>query len=112
MIHPFTQTILWIWTVFEAAVIIGDADPWSYDILSAALNVPSGHPALDASNIQITPLFMVGWFFIVSGSLIRLASYRALGNLFTFELSIRKDHKLITSGPYSMVRYPKSPYTK
>lgn len=26
--------------------------------------------------------------------------------MFTFELSLRKDHQLITSGPYSVVRHP------
>jgi protein-S-isoprenylcysteine O-methyltransferase Ste14 len=29
-----------------------------------------------------------------------------LGRFFTFELSIRDGHKLITSGPYSVVRHP------
>lgn len=29
-----------------------------------------------------------------------------MGTLFTFELSIRRGHKLITSGPYSYVRHP------
>jgi len=99
------KVIIWIWTLFEVAVIISGAHPRTYDFLSASLEVPSGHPALDASRIRITSPFLVGWFFALSGGLIRLASYRALGNLFTFELSIRKDHKLITSGPYSMVRH-------
>ena len=29
-----------------------------------------------------------------------------LGRLFTFELSMRKDHELIIDGPYSVVRHP------
>jgi protein-S-isoprenylcysteine O-methyltransferase Ste14 len=29
-----------------------------------------------------------------------------MGRMFTFELTIRKEHKLITSGPYSIVRHP------
>lgn len=32
--------------------------------------------------------------------------YCELGNLFTFEVSIRNDHKLIQSGPYHTVRHP------
>jgi protein-S-isoprenylcysteine O-methyltransferase Ste14 len=35
-----------------------------------------------------------------------MSCYNLLGRLFTFELSIRKDHKLITTGPYSIVRHP------
>jgi len=62
--------------------------------------------ALGASKIRVTPLFLVGWFFSLLGGLIRLTCYRALGNLFTFELSIRKNHRLITSGPYAIVRHP------
>ncbi|KZP18548.1 hypothetical protein FIBSPDRAFT_863571 [Athelia psychrophila] len=38
--------------------------------------------------------------------MMRIASYRALGKLFTFELSIRKDHALVTDGPYAYVRHP------
>ena len=29
-----------------------------------------------------------------------------MGRLYTYELCIRKEHKLITSGPYSVVRHP------
>jgi len=97
------KTFFWVWTFFEVVVIIGSVDPSSSrsNIISPVLVASDG-----ASNIRITPLFLIGWFFAVSGGLIRLACYRELGNLFTFELSIRKDHKLITSGPYSMVRHP------
>ncbi|PSR94549.1 hypothetical protein PHLCEN_2v4417 [Hermanssonia centrifuga] len=41
-----------------------------------------------------------------AGVLIRLAAYRQLGRQFTFQLSVRKGHKLITDGPYSIVRHP------
>jgi len=61
---------------------------------------------LAASNIRITPIALVGWLIVISGGLIRFVSSHALGNQFTFELSMRKDHKLITSGPYSVVRHP------
>jgi len=40
------------------------------------------------------------------GGLTRVSCYRAMGRMFTFELTIRKEHKLITSGPYSIVRHP------
>jgi protein-S-isoprenylcysteine O-methyltransferase Ste14 len=63
-------------------------------------------PTLSASKLRITPTFLVEWFFALFGGIIRLACYRTLGNLFTFELSIRKNHKLITSGPYAVVRHP------
>ncbi|KAF8070231.1 hypothetical protein FPV67DRAFT_1448046 [Lyophyllum atratum] len=40
------------------------------------------------------------------GGIIRYRCYRELGQFFTFEMSIRKDHRLVTSGPYSIVRHP------
>jgi protein-S-isoprenylcysteine O-methyltransferase Ste14 len=43
---------------------------------------------------------------ICSGALIRWLSYRALGRFFTYELTIKEDHKLITTGPYAYVRHP------
>ena len=43
---------------------------------------------------------------MVMGTIIRIQCYRELGKHFTFEVTILKDHKLITSGPYSYVRHP------
>ena len=40
------------------------------------------------------------------GGYIRWACYRALGRLFTFEMSIRDNHELVTDGPYGWVRHP------
>jgi len=59
-----------------------------------------------ASRININATFMLGWILTTIGTAIRVASYRELGRFFTFDLSIRKEHKLVTSGPYSYVRHP------
>jgi protein-S-isoprenylcysteine O-methyltransferase Ste14 len=40
-----------------------------------------------------------------SGAL-RLICYKTLGSLFTFELTLRSNHRLVTGGPYSFVRHP------
>ncbi|KAE9389463.1 hypothetical protein BT96DRAFT_773830, partial [Gymnopus androsaceus JB14] len=53
-----------------------------------------------------TPIFLVGFFLTVCGACVRWSSYHALGPFFTFELSIHDEHKLITRGPYSVVRHP------
>ncbi|KIK67099.1 hypothetical protein GYMLUDRAFT_217036 [Collybiopsis luxurians FD-317 M1] len=52
------------------------------------------------------PIFLVGTTLAVLGGCIRYLCYRELGRLFTFEMSIMKEHKLITSGPYAFVRHP------
>ena len=42
----------------------------------------------------------------ILGGLIRYTCYKALGCMFTFEMSICRNHKLITSGPYAVVQHP------
>ncbi|KAI0754825.1 hypothetical protein C8Q80DRAFT_391798 [Daedaleopsis nitida] len=56
--------------------------------------------------IQLTSTFVLGWLMSMLGASIRVACYRAMGKHFTFEVTIRKDHRLVTSGPYSVVRHP------
>ncbi|OBZ75810.1 putative protein-S-isoprenylcysteine O-methyltransferase [Grifola frondosa] len=51
-------------------------------------------------------MFITGWVFACAGGFIRVACHRALGRFFTWDLSVQKDHTLITSGPYSVVRHP------
>ena len=48
----------------------------------------------------------IGLTLIVLGTWTRLMTYRHLGRLFRFEVSIQEDHELIVSGPYSVVRHP------
>ncbi|KAL4263179.1 Protein-S-isoprenylcysteine O-methyltransferase [Pleurotus pulmonarius] len=59
-----------------------------------------------APNLGITPIFLCGWALNLAGTLFRVACYRTLGRQFTFELSIRENHRLVTTGPYALVRHP------
>lgn len=72
----------------------------SQEILSALVIQGS------AERIRFSPVFLAGTFLTGLGGFIRYQCYRELGRLFTFEMAIRKDHRLITSGPYSIVRHP------
>ncbi|EMD40165.1 hypothetical protein CERSUDRAFT_112375 [Gelatoporia subvermispora B] len=62
--------------------------------------------AADASKLRITPAFLLGWLLVSGGGFIRWLCYRHLGRHFTFYLTVRDNHQLITSGPYSVVRHP------
>lgn len=42
----------------------------------------------------------------ISGAYLRVLCYKSLGSLFTFEMSIRDDHRLVKDGPYQVVRHP------
>ncbi|KAF8160664.1 hypothetical protein B0H34DRAFT_795552 [Crassisporium funariophilum] len=97
------KTISWSVALAEIAVIIASQSPSrpiSQQILSKF--VISG----SSENIRPTALFFLGTFMAGLGGYIRYSCYRALGRLFTFEMSIRKDHRLVTGGPYAVVRHP------
>jgi len=55
---------------------------------------------------SITSPFLFGTLLIVIGGFIRWWCFRTLGRFFTFKLSVRKGHQLVTSGPYAVVRHP------
>ncbi|KAJ3511364.1 hypothetical protein NMY22_g15675 [Coprinellus aureogranulatus] len=73
-----------------------------------AFAIPNGSalrdPALWAT--RCSPSVLLGTTLMISGSLLRLWCFHSLGRLFTFELSIQNKHKLITTGPYALVRHP------
>jgi protein-S-isoprenylcysteine O-methyltransferase Ste14 len=56
--------------------------------------------------ISLHPFFVCGTAMLALGTLVRVRCYRALGRMFTFELSVRADHSLVTTGPYTYVRHP------
>ncbi|KAG1873188.1 hypothetical protein F4604DRAFT_2011999 [Suillus subluteus] len=54
----------------------------------------------------ITPVFLAGCLAVTVGGFFRLYCSSTLGKQWSFPLSIRKEHRLVTSGPYSIVRHP------
>ncbi|EPQ54400.1 hypothetical protein GLOTRDRAFT_43578 [Gloeophyllum trabeum ATCC 11539] len=95
----------WAACLSEAAVILASQYPSSATARWILYNLmPTGTLSLD--RIAMTPTFLVGWACTVVGGLGRLWCYRTMGRQFTFELSIRDDHQLVTSGPYAFVRHP------
>jgi protein-S-isoprenylcysteine O-methyltransferase Ste14 len=69
---------------------------------SSALSNKSTGP----NTIAITPSFLAGFGLLLFGGLLRAICYQTLGSYFTYLVAVRKDHKLITSGPYAYVRHP------
>ncbi|KAK7019890.1 hypothetical protein R3P38DRAFT_2970843 [Favolaschia claudopus] len=57
-------------------------------------------------DLLATPRLVIGSCLITCGAVVRLQCYHALGEHFTFETGIFKNHKLVTTGPYSVVRHP------
>ncbi|KAI1792203.1 hypothetical protein LXA43DRAFT_887760 [Ganoderma leucocontextum] len=68
-------------------------------------SAPTTTPLADAL-LRPSALLMLGTVVVACGATLRLACFRALGTLFTFELTISPDHTLVTAGPYAHVRHP------
>ncbi|OSX61090.1 hypothetical protein POSPLADRAFT_1146560 [Postia placenta MAD-698-R-SB12] len=91
--------------ILEIAVILASrfpAHPLSQKILRSLVR---GHISL-TGRIDFSPLFFAGCGLAAIGGFIRYQCYRTLGRFFTYEVTIRNDHQLITEGPYGWVRHP------
>ncbi|EJF58132.1 ICMT-domain-containing protein [Dichomitus squalens LYAD-421 SS1] len=98
-----SKTILCSITLIEATVVLARQfpSPFSDHILSYFF------PARrSSSSLQLTPISAVACALGISGGLIRVWCHRELGRFFTWEVAVRDNHQLITSGPYSIVRHP------
>jgi len=60
----------------------------------------------NARTSDISALLVLGVLFTIGGTAIRIACYREMGAFFTFDITFQKDHKLVTTGPYAVVRHP------
>lgn len=57
-------------------------------------------------HVSIHPAMILGAFATLAAALLRIWCFRCLGPFFTFEITIRPQHLLITHGPYAWVRHP------
>ncbi|KIK56336.1 hypothetical protein GYMLUDRAFT_174366 [Collybiopsis luxurians FD-317 M1] len=103
LIFKIHMTILWICALFEILFYSSTLVPSTSlsPIASAVICPQTSDP-----RIRVTPMFMIGIVAVVLGSYIRLDCFRTLGQLFTFDLTIHPEHKLVTSRFYSYVRHP------
>jgi len=56
--------------------------------------------------LRLSRSFLFGTALLLGGAALRVMCFRQLGKDFTFELTVREDHKLVTGGPYAYVRHP------
>ncbi|KAH7925136.1 hypothetical protein BV22DRAFT_457915 [Leucogyrophana mollusca] len=59
-----------------------------------------------AERVALTPHIIFALVAAALGTSIRIWCYRELGRLYTFELTLRPNHELVTTGPYAIVRHP------
>ncbi|KAL7278146.1 hypothetical protein ACG7TL_008118 [Trametes sanguinea] len=58
------------------------------------------------ASLRLTLLSTVACSLGTTGGAIRVWCHRTLGRNFTWTLSIQEKHKLVTTGPYAIVRHP------
>lgn len=100
-----SQVFLCLASIIEAAVICASRYP-AHTASQKILGLLVFGPASLANRIGYSPSFAVGCGLVTLGSYTRYRCHRALGELFTLEVNICDDHKLITHGPYAYVRHP------
>ncbi|KAK7683607.1 hypothetical protein QCA50_013445 [Cerrena zonata] len=106
-IMPTLLLILFFPNLIESYVILTSHFPAlsTPHLIDTIVNYASPPPnAID--RIRFSSTFLLGSLLLIFGAAIRISCYYYLGKHFTFELSVHDDHKLVTSGPYSIVRHP------
>lgn len=96
------QLILWVCAAFEILFYLETIIPFASTLPFAESIVC---PAPQAS-VRLTPLFVIGVIAACLGTYIRLDCFRTLGQLFTFDLTVLPQHKLVTTRFYAYVRHP------
>ena len=96
------QFITWGWAIFEILFYLRVVLP----ITSPTPFVTSIICLPPQPNIRLTPFFIIGVIAVILGTYIRLDCFKTLGHLFTFDLTIHPEHRLITSRFYAYVRHP------
>ncbi|OBZ68809.1 hypothetical protein A0H81_10995 [Grifola frondosa] len=112
LVFKIQQPLIWLCTLADVLLILTQQTiiPLSSSATSAIRSTicpsPSTQPVSATVAIHTTSFLLIGALLVVSGSLLRLTCYRTLGAFFTFELAILPAHRLIASGPYSVIRHP------
>lgn len=99
-----SQILTWVAGLIEILVIIARCNPAG--LISSSILRAAALNERCPTSIRITPFFLVGNICTLVGTLLRIKCYRALGRMFTFELSIQPGHKLVIEGPYAVIRHP------
>lgn len=97
--------IVWTLALAELTAIAANTSP------VRTLPVPQGilwvlFSAQNADRLRLVPQAAFGALFALLGGAIRAACYRRMGRHFIPDVAIQKHHRLITDGPYNIVRHP------
>ncbi|KAF8893033.1 hypothetical protein BD779DRAFT_1508427 [Infundibulicybe gibba] len=93
----------WALVAAETSVVLASTTP-HLEISKTILRIFFRNGNLD--KLRLSPALSLGVGLTLIGSLLRVYCFRSMGRFFIFERRIANDHKLVTSGPYGVVRHP------
>ena len=96
---PSAKAACYLYAIIELCIILGGMRSNEF----AARLLPDGK---NPDCIRLTPTTACATLLVVLGSLLRYWCFREMGRHFTIHVTLVKDHKLITTGPYGIVRHP------
>ncbi|KAG6377737.1 hypothetical protein JVT61DRAFT_14509 [Boletus reticuloceps] len=97
------RILLWSWAFIEGSILFALSGYCPPAFARPFLHLPTN---LTSDPTELTPAFLTGIVLTLAGALLRVSCYRALGKHFTFQLSIRPTHALVTDGVYGIIRHP------
>ncbi|KAI1784938.1 ICMT-domain-containing protein [Ganoderma leucocontextum] len=100
---PFGVTVNFCFHLCEVAAVLAREFP---SPLSDRVLVTLFQDRSNVNRLAISPTFAVGFLLLVLGAAWRKRCYDTLGKFFTFQLALNKEHRLVTTGPYAIVRHP------
>lgn len=101
---PISKIVYWGISLAEIALIVSRMT--DLKTLPSVVQNTIGPFLPRIQDVPITRPFILGTALVASAGYLRWSCFRTLGHFFTFELTARKGHQLVTSGPYSIVRHP------
>ncbi|KAI0764002.1 hypothetical protein BD413DRAFT_641857 [Trametes elegans] len=92
----------------ECATILAQRFPSRLSSTLLSVLLPATGPGAQARVLDLapTPRFLFCCLAGLTGGALRAWCYRSLGRFFNWQLSVQDDHRLVTSGPYALVRHP------
>lgn len=94
--------MVWIMVVTDVcATSLALYDLRSSTVFSLDIPFPSPSPLLATS-----PALLFSAITVIAANYLRQRCFRELACMFTFEVTIQPNHKLVTTGPYAFARHP------
>ncbi|ORZ26548.1 hypothetical protein BCR41DRAFT_333298 [Lobosporangium transversale] len=94
---------------YHPYILVGLVSLWTLSYLALLLWSDSDDTAVRPEIAQLhelKPWHIILTVIALAGSQLRAWSFRTLSWFFTYQLTIRPNHRLITTGPYTYLRHP------